>query len=140
MVLAQPYFCHKSLGHRIKLKYSTKFKHFKGHNFKINDKYLKPPYDVSKHKPDGVYNVKKVEDLVKANLGTADLYVLLGFDADDFGPGGPKEMGEKPGGTTGIASMRIVCKTNSHYTEDKWSMNEWSIKGPGGMGAVSNVI
>ena len=137
MVLAQPYFCHESLGHRIKLKYSTNFKHFSGHRFKINDKYEKAPYDASKHEY-GIYNLKKVEDLVKANLGTADLYVLLGFDVDDFGPGGPKEMGFF-GGTTGIASKGVVCHTNSQYTEDKWSINEWSIMGAGGMGAVSNV-
>ena len=136
MLLAQPYFCHESLGHRIKLKYSTNFKHFTGHLFKINEKFEKAPYDVSKHE-NGIYNLEEVEKLVKADLGTADLYVLLGYDPDDFGPESPPS--NFLGGTTGIASTGVVCLTHSGYTEDKWSMNEWSKDGPVGMAAVSNV-
>ena len=129
MLLAQPYFCHKSLGHRIKLSYSNKFKHYKGYKFICNDKYEKAPYNYDY----GIYQLKKVENMVKSELGGADLMVLLGYDDNDF------KNGEFLGGTTGIASNNVVCKKHPDYTKDKWSLNEWSKKGPGGMAGVSNV-
>ena len=129
MLLAQPYFCHKSLGYRIKLSYSNNFKHYKGYKFRCNDKYEKAPYNYDY----GIYQLKKVEDMVESELGGADLMVLLGYDYNDF------KNDKFLGGTTGIASNNVVCQQHSGYTKDKWSLNEYSNKGPGGMAGVSNV-
>ena len=99
MLLVQPYFCHKSLGHRIQIAYSNNFKHYKGYNFKCNEKYEKAPYNYDY----GIYQLEKVENLVKSELGGADLMVLLGYDSNDF------NGNQFLGGTTGIASSKIVC-------------------------------
>ena len=64
LALVQPYFCHKTLGHRIKLSYSTA-KYYKGYRFLINKKYEKAPYNYD----DGIYQFDKVEKLAKAELG-----------------------------------------------------------------------
>ena len=64
LALVQPYFCHKTLGHRIKLSYSTA-KYYKGYRFVINKKYEKAPYKYE----DGIYQFDKVEKLAKAELG-----------------------------------------------------------------------
>ena len=128
MLLVQPYFCHKSLGHRIRLSYSTNFKHYKGYNFKCNDKYEKAPYNYEA----GIYQLDRVEKLVQSELGGADLMVLLGYDSNDF------SNNQFLGGTTGIASRGIVCRPQAWEQEkDKWSMNEYSNKGAGGIAAVS---
>jgi len=127
MLLVQPYFCHKSLGHRIRLSYSTNFKHYKGYNFKCNDKYEKAPYNYEA----GIYQLDRVEKLVQSELGGADLMVLLGYDSNDF------SNNQFLGGTTGIASRGIVCRPQAWEQEkDKWSMNEYSNKGAGGIAAT----
>ena len=128
MLLVQPYFCHKSLGHRIKIAYSNNFKHYQGYNFKCNEKYEKAPYNYDY----GIYQLEKVENLVKSELGGADLMVLLGYDSNDF------NGNQFLGGTTGIASSKIVCLPQAWGKDkDKWSMNEYSSKGSAGMAAVS---
>ena len=131
MLLAQPYFCHKSLGHRIKLNYSTA-KYYKGYRFRINEKYEKRPFN----DPVGIYQLDRVEKLAKAELGDADLMVFLGFDINDF----DLSNGQFLGGTTGIASLGIACAPHPGNTKDKWSINEFSIDGAVAMAAVSNVF
>ena len=130
MLLVQPYFCHKSLGHRIKIRYSTNFKHYKGYNFRIHDKYEKAPYNYQA----GIYQLDRVQKLTLSELGGADLMVLLGYDPNDFS--GNNFLG----GTTGIASRGIVCRPKQWGQDNnKWSINEYSNKGAGGIAAVSKV-
>ena len=133
MLLVQPYFCHKSLGHRIRLSYSTNFQHYKGYNFKVNAKYEKAPYNYQA----GIYQLDRVEALVQSKLGGADLMVLLGYDSNDFKN---NQCCQFLGGTIGIASTGIVCRPQ-HWEQEKykWSLNEYSSKGTAGMAAVSNV-
>jgi len=131
MLLAEPYFCHESLGHRIKLSYSkwsSQHKYYYGYNFRINEKYEQE--DSTKHRS-GIYNRKMVEQLVKKDLGDADLMVFFGYDENDF-----ESDGWFKGGTTGIAVRGMVCAPHPGNKEDKWSINEWSSEGTAAMGAL----
>ena len=139
MLHAQPYFCHKSLGYKIKLVYSkwaSNYKYYGGHTFRINSN--DESQDPNKHK-DGVYNHDEVLDLVEKELGGADLMVFLGYDENDFW-----SNGNYKGGSSGAAYPRTVCTQGLYNSENakrfKWSINEWSSKGVSATGSVSNVI
>jgi len=132
---AQPFFCHKSLGYRIKLsysKYSVNHKFHTGKYFRINDKYQKQ--DPTKHKS-GIYDVKEVERITKNYLGDANLMVFFGYDKDDFKSDGSSY---KTGitFTTGIARTGVLCAPHPGNKKDKFSINEWNPKGTAAMGAL----
>jgi hypothetical protein len=126
MLLAQPYFCHESLGHRIKLSYSVNSaKYYKDHYFRVNDKF--ESQDSKKHKY-GIWNHDDVLELTGKDLGAADLMVLFGYDENDY------ENGKFKSGSTGVAYPNQVCK--KYYHKKKWSINENQNRGAGYMAAT----
>ena len=79
MTLVQPYFCHESLGHRIKLSYPHLPKYYGNYNFRGND-----VCETVQNEGSSTCDRAEVRDLVEQELGDAELMVLLGYDEDDF--------------------------------------------------------
>ena len=111
MLLARPYFCHESLGHRIKLSYSVNSaKYYRDHYFRVNDKFAKQ--DSKKH-AHGIWNHDEVLELTGKELGAADLMVLFGYDENDY------ENGKFKSGSTGYVNTGCgVFKPELQNQED----------------------
>jgi len=123
MALVQPYYCHESLGHRIKLSYPQYHEYYEDFNFRRNDNCVSTNKGGSK-----TCNRDEVYDLVANELGEADLMVLLGYDEYDF------KNGKFKSGKTGVGNTKVVCKqSNKKY---KWSINEDTNRGYGRLAAT----
>ena len=94
MAHVRPYYCHESLGHRIKLSY-PQLKYYDDFNFRRNYNCVSTNSKGSK-----TCNADKVQDLVETELGEADLMVLLGYDKDDFNSDGKFKGGKTGYGNT----------------------------------------
>ena len=94
MALVQPYYCHESLGHRIKLSY-PQLNYYENFNFRRNSECASQNSAGS-----NTCERDEVQDLVGKELGEADLMVLLGYDKDDFNSDGKFKGGKTGYGNT----------------------------------------
>ena len=87
-------YCHASLGSKLVIQRVGSIKHYSGRNLQATSPKLEEMWDTT-----------------KADLGSADLMMYMGYDSSYYG-------------TVGIAYGGVVCRL-AGYKKYKASINEW---------------